>query len=123
MALALENEAPKPPTVIVTKQRRAAGRKILQSSDGHPFKCLKRTVDVDAENPVGALALIEDHYLTWRNVIASKWHGSLTGLISASCAYRASKSFLRRLASSVAWPSIGPDIKSREVGSRFLFVL
>jgi hypothetical protein len=37
--------------------------KILLSSDGHPFKCLERTVDVDAENPVAALSSIEDHYL------------------------------------------------------------
>ena len=37
--------------------------KTLQSSDGHPFKCLERTVDVDAHNPVAALTSIEDHYL------------------------------------------------------------
>jgi hypothetical protein len=33
--------------------------KILQSSDGHSFKCLQRTVDVDAANPIAALTSIE----------------------------------------------------------------
>jgi hypothetical protein len=37
--------------------------KMLLSSDGHPFKCLERTVDVSATNPVAALSTINDRCL------------------------------------------------------------
>jgi hypothetical protein len=40
---------------------RASYYKMLQNSDGHTFKCLERTVDIDAQNPVAALASIENH--------------------------------------------------------------
>lgn len=39
--------------------------KILQNPVGHNFKCLQRTIDVDAASPVAALTLIEQHGLSF----------------------------------------------------------
>jgi hypothetical protein len=38
--------------------------KILQNSAGHSFKCLQRTVDVDAADPIAALSSIENNGLS-----------------------------------------------------------
>jgi hypothetical protein len=39
--------------------------KILQNSAGHSFKCLQRTIDVDAANPIAALTSIEKNGLAF----------------------------------------------------------
>lgn len=60
--------------------------KLLQSSDGHTSKCLERTVDIDAENPVAALTSIEDHGLSLEECdcveiarLGDEWHPRIQG--------------------------------------------
>lgn len=38
--------------------------KILQNSVGHSFKCLQKTVDVEASTPIAALKSIDEHGLS-----------------------------------------------------------
>jgi hypothetical protein len=38
--------------------------KVLPNSQGHTFKCLQRTVDVDAASPVAALKSIDERGLS-----------------------------------------------------------
>jgi hypothetical protein len=72
----------RPKVELLMTTFRVSYYKILQSSDGHPFKCLQKTIDVDAANPIAALTSIEGHGLSLEDCHCLE----VTSLVNASVA-------------------------------------